>query len=74
MTVFQGGEWGKVKQDKMAFSAKRLRKCCSNMSRDTLVYNVAKVSFVSLLYSFPSLVLNCDLVHQWKSVQRQTQI
>ena len=35
-TVFQAGRWGKVKQDKMEFSAKRLRKYCRNMSRDRL--------------------------------------
>ena len=32
VTVFQAGRWGKVKQDKMEFSAKRLRKYCRNMS------------------------------------------
>ena len=36
MTVFQAGRWGKVKQDKMKFSAKRLRKYGRNMSHDTL--------------------------------------
>ena len=35
-TVFQAGRWGKVKQDEMEFSAKRLRKDCRNMSRDTV--------------------------------------
>ena len=34
VTVFQAGRWGKVKQDKMEFSAKRLRKYSRNMSRN----------------------------------------
>ena len=34
-TVFQAGRWGKGKQDKMEFSAKRLRKPCRNRSPDT---------------------------------------
>ena len=33
-TVFQAGIWGKVKQDKMEFSAERLRKYCRKMSHD----------------------------------------
>ena len=33
-TVFQAGIWGKVKQGKMEFLAKRLRKYYRNMSHD----------------------------------------
>ena len=40
VTVFQAGIWGKVTQDKTEFleekiEAKKLRKDCKNMSRDT---------------------------------------
>ena len=35
MTIFQEGRWGKIKQDKMKFSAKRLRNYCRNMSHDS---------------------------------------
>ena len=34
VTAFQAGRWGKVKQDRIEFSAKRLRKYCRNMSHD----------------------------------------
>ena len=43
MTVFQAGRWGKVKQDKIEFSEKRLRKYCRNMSRDKVYYFIGNV-------------------------------
>lgn len=32
--VFHAGRWGQVKQDRMAFSAGRLRTDCRHVSRD----------------------------------------
>ena len=45
VTVFQAGRWGKVKQDKMEFSAKRLRKYCRNMLLDTSSSSSSSFSF-----------------------------
>ena len=65
VTAFQAGRWDKVKQDKMGFSAKRLKKYCRNMSRDksssanTLILSRCYECHVSGLQNYKRIHFSC---------------